>query len=41
MLFGKPKDGGGSIEDQFCRACRAAKRDKDCGSCSRKVETKK
>jgi hypothetical protein len=27
--------------DDFCRACKAAKRDKDCLSCSKNIEVRK
>jgi hypothetical protein len=37
MLFGKGEEGTGSIEDQYCVACKAAKQD-DCKKCDRKIE---
>ncbi|HSV27250.1 MAG TPA: hypothetical protein VLH60_05095 [Sedimentisphaerales bacterium] len=37
MIFGKGEEGAGGIEDQYCRACKAAKQD-DCTHCDRKVQ---
>lgn len=28
------------MENEYCKACRAAKKDVDCGQCSKKVEVK-